>query len=764
MMRICHDGQTIPEVQEVVQETDLVRRPSKGKPQVSDSPPESYLCYNCRKPGHWKSPCPYPKVEKYGERERNEKKKKAMVAAESDESSSSSSDEEALVCMERRAEKSNHEDRWTISEDDTLVLMAKDDAEQEVTSQTFCSSSYESVPTSESLFDKFKKMMKDFEEINLKHSSLTEENRLLSEENLKLTEGWKSQLDEITQLKTENKSLSEKVKSLNKELRILKSKEAVDKLLEATKQKGHEGLGFVPSSSKRKGRTTFIPPKPTAKPNKQKGKEKEKPTEVPKKDKDEEINEGDIMKPTEFIPFGSLPLKTSRRNPDSDGVEPTENHGQPSIIPDHSNDDNFGKGEHQVPTPMDKLTTEDKKKLSLNAKALNVLFCALGQDEFARVSSCKSAKEAWKLLEATHEGDKDTKATKIALGTSEYENFKMKAGESVQDMNKRFNLIVNNLSGFKAYADPHIIAGRTLKQDDIPVPVLELIQEQGWSFFLQLQAPVYPDLVHHFYSSMKYYPEDPSITAVVAGKTFGFNTQNLSEWFILLKILKENVIPVLNKDKQVGVYEYTLLYWLLTHKKINLPSIILKHMYECSGRQNKPYGMLLTHIFAKREILEVRPSRVRYLDVECLGYCSLVKIGEAYYMKKEFQNLDEATRAEYGPRRSLSSVPSTSRAPRAKAAENANMDVPVRAPRVKRSKSASHASSASLLHRHSQMASTSKNPFKKFKKFILKTVVAPMKKIQESLDDLSGRMKKMEDRENRQKQNEDRASRRRAKY
>ncbi|VFQ87140.1 unnamed protein product [Cuscuta campestris] len=41
-------------------------------------------------------------------------------------------------------------------------------------------------------------------------------------------------------------------------------------------------------------------------------------------------------------------------------------------------------GEHQVPTPMEKLTTNGKKKLSLNAKALNVLFCALGQDEFAR--------------------------------------------------------------------------------------------------------------------------------------------------------------------------------------------------------------------------------------------------------------------------------------------------------------------------------------------------------------------------------------------
>ncbi|VFQ88272.1 unnamed protein product, partial [Cuscuta campestris] len=144
-----------------------------------------------------------------GERERIEKKKKAMVAAESDESSSSSSDEEALVCMERRVEKSNHEDRWTMSEDDTLCLMAKDDADQEVTSQTSCSSSY-STPTSENLFDPFKKMMKDFEEINLKHTSLTEENKLLSEENLKLTESRKSQLNEITQLKTENESLSEK--------------------------------------------------------------------------------------------------------------------------------------------------------------------------------------------------------------------------------------------------------------------------------------------------------------------------------------------------------------------------------------------------------------------------------------------------------------------------------------------------------------------------------------------------------------------------
>ncbi|VFQ70086.1 unnamed protein product [Cuscuta campestris] len=65
--------------------------------------------------------------------------------------------------------------------------------------------------------------------------------------------------------------------------------------------------------------------------------------------KDEEVNEGDRMKPTESIPFRSLPLKTSQRNPDSDSAEPTGNFGQPFNIPDHSNSDNSGNGD---PVPI----------------------------------------------------------------------------------------------------------------------------------------------------------------------------------------------------------------------------------------------------------------------------------------------------------------------------------------------------------------------------------------------------------------------------
>ncbi|VFR03164.1 unnamed protein product [Cuscuta campestris] len=151
-------------------------------------------------------------------------------------------------------------------------------------------------------------------------------------------------------------------------------------------------------------------------------------------------------------------------------------------------------------------------------------------------------------------------------------------------------------------------------------------------------------------------------------------------------------------------------------------------MYESSGRLNKPYSMVLTHIFAKHGILEIRHSGIFFLDAKCLGYCGLINIGDTYYMKWEFQNLDVETRAENGPRRSMSSIPSSSQAQEPDIDDNEK--VPIRATtKTKCSESASHTYSAKLMCHHSQMASSSKNPFKKFKKFFKKHVVDLIKKI-----------------------------------
>ncbi|KAL5581747.1 hypothetical protein UlMin_014189 [Ulmus minor] len=43
----------------------------------------------------------------------------------------------------------------------------------------------------------------------------------------------------------------------------------------------------------------------------------------------------------------------------------------------------------------------DKKQISINAKAMNILFCALSMEEFNRIRSCKTAKDIWNTLEYT---------------------------------------------------------------------------------------------------------------------------------------------------------------------------------------------------------------------------------------------------------------------------------------------------------------------------------------------------------------------------
>ena len=41
--------------------------------------------------------------------------------------------------------------------------------------------------------------------------------------------------------------------------------------------------------------------------------------------------------------------------------------------------------------------------MSLNFKAINVLFCALDKKEFYRVSNCSNAYEIWRKLEIVYE-------------------------------------------------------------------------------------------------------------------------------------------------------------------------------------------------------------------------------------------------------------------------------------------------------------------------------------------------------------------------
>ncbi|KAL6315746.1 hypothetical protein AAG906_007171 [Vitis piasezkii] len=96
----------------------------------------------------------------------------------------------------------------------------------------------------------------------------------------------------------------------------------------------------------------------------------------------------------------------------------------------------------------------DRKKVQLNVKAVFILHCAIDRNEFNRIWHCKSAKEIWKLLEVTYEGNDQVKESKINILVHDYELFSIKDFESIVEMFSRFLVIVNKLEALgKTYTE-----------------------------------------------------------------------------------------------------------------------------------------------------------------------------------------------------------------------------------------------------------------------------------------------------------------------
>ena len=53
------------------------------------------------------------------------------------------------------------------------------------------------------------------------------------------------------------------------------------------------------------------------------------------------------------------------------------------------------------------------KATNFNSRALNALFSAVTNEEFKKISSTETAKEAWTILQTTYEGTKTVKDSKL---------------------------------------------------------------------------------------------------------------------------------------------------------------------------------------------------------------------------------------------------------------------------------------------------------------------------------------------------------------
>ncbi|KAE8684274.1 hypothetical protein F3Y22_tig00111146pilonHSYRG00032 [Hibiscus syriacus] len=94
-------------------------------------------------------------------------------------------------------------------------------------------------------------------------------------------------------------------------------------------------------------------------------------------------------------------------------------------------------------TPDQKTTLKDSRKR--DKKALYLIYQALDDDGFEKISSASSSKEAWEKLQTSYKGSEQVKKVRLQTLRGEFESLNMKASESISDYFSRVVAVSNQL-------------------------------------------------------------------------------------------------------------------------------------------------------------------------------------------------------------------------------------------------------------------------------------------------------------------------------
>ena len=86
----------------------------------------------------------------------------------------------------------------------------------------------------------------------------------------------------------------------------------------------------------------------------------------------------------------------------------------------------------------------DNEASENNARAMYSIFNAISMDEFHRIATCTLAKEAWDILQVTHEGINAVKVSKLQMLTSKFETIRMEDHENFGEVHAKLMDIVNS--------------------------------------------------------------------------------------------------------------------------------------------------------------------------------------------------------------------------------------------------------------------------------------------------------------------------------
>ena len=84
------------------------------------------------------------------------------------------------------------------------------------------------------------------------------------------------------------------------------------------------------------------------------------------------------------------------------------------------------------------------KAANFNSRALNALFSVVTDEEFKKISSTETTKEAWTILQTTYKGTKAFKGSKLQRLTMSFKEIKIEEDESFDEFYVNMKDIVNS--------------------------------------------------------------------------------------------------------------------------------------------------------------------------------------------------------------------------------------------------------------------------------------------------------------------------------
>ena len=98
------------------------------------------------------------------------------------------------------------------------------------------------------------------------------------------------------------------------------------------------------------------------------------------------------------------------------------------------------------------------KAANFNSRALNALFSAVTNEEFKKISSIETSKEAWTILQTTYKGTKAVKDLKLQRLSTSFKKIKMEKDESFDEFYVKLKDIVNSAFNLgKIIPEPKIV-------------------------------------------------------------------------------------------------------------------------------------------------------------------------------------------------------------------------------------------------------------------------------------------------------------------